>query len=190
MTTAERRTAAEPELVFQQTVEGLFRVGLRGKVSRELEARLRDAGLDLSRPLAPAYPRSAWNHFLRIAAETLWPGEPPERAFYALGRQLVLGYMETFIGRALTTLLQLMGPRRMLERMTHNFRSGGNYNVSRVTHVGPTEVLYWLNEPRLPPAYVAGILETALSLAGCKNLDLQVHARDAEGCTYRIRWDR
>jgi uncharacterized protein (TIGR02265 family) len=179
---------AEPELVFQQAVEGLFHVGLRGKVTPELQARLRGAGLDLAKPLEPAYPRAAWNQFIRVTAESLWPGEPPERAYHALGRQLLKGYAETLIGKALAGLMRLIGPRRTLERMTHNFRSGGNYNLTRVTFETPTEALFWMNEPNLHPSYVAGILEAALEFAGTRQVDIRVHARDAEGCTYRIRW--
>jgi uncharacterized protein (TIGR02265 family) len=176
------------ELVFEQTVTALFKTGLKGKVTPLLEERLRTAGLDLSRPLSLAYPRVSWNGFLRIAAETLWPDAPPERAYHALGRQLLSGYTETMVGRAMASLVRLMGPRRTLDRMTHNFRSGGNYNLCRATEQGPGDVLFWLNEPTLPPAYVAGILEAALELAGAQGLDIQVHARDAEGCTYRVRW--
>ena len=179
---------AENEYVFQQAVEGLFIVGLKGKLTPLLDQRLREAGLDLSRPFAPAYPRSDWNNFIRISAETLWPDEPPERAYHALGRQLLLGYAETLLGKALSAMLKLVGPRRALERMTRNFRSGSNYNATRVTDVGPGEVLFWMNEPDLHPSYVAGILEASLEMAGARQLELHVHERDAQGCTYRIRW--
>lgn len=179
----------EPELVFQHAVEGLFHVGLKGQVTPPLQARLRDAGLDLSRPLMPAYPRAAWNHFIQLTAETLWPKEPAERAYHALGRQLLLGYSRTLMGGAIIRLLRLIGPRRTLDRMTQNFRSGGNYNLCRSTEVGPREVMFWLNEPTLHPSYVAGIIDMTLELVGVQQRDIQVHQRDAEGCTYRVRWE-
>jgi uncharacterized protein (TIGR02265 family) len=179
----------EAELVFQHAVEGLFHVGLKGRMTPPVQARLKDAGLDLARPLLPAYPRAAWNHFIQISAEGLWPGEPPERAYFALGRQLLLGYSRTLMGGAIIRLLRLIGPRRTLDRMTQNFRSGGNYNRCSATDVGPHEVLFWLNEPLLHPGYVAGILDAVLELVGVTQRDVQVHARDAEGCTYRVRWE-
>jgi uncharacterized protein (TIGR02265 family) len=73
--------------------------------------------------------------------------------------------------------------------MTRNMRSGCNFNVTRLTEVGPTEVLLWMNEARLPPAYLAGLLEGTLAFAGARGVDIQVHARDKNGCTYRVRWD-
>ena len=180
---------AEAELVFQHAVEGLFHVGLKGRVTPQLQARLREAGLDLSRPLKPAYPRAAWNHFIQIAAETLWSGEPPERAYHALGRQLLLGYSRTLMGGAILRLLRLIGPRRTLDRMTQNFRSGGNYNLCRATSVGPREMLFWMNEPTLHPSYVAGIIDMTLELVGVQQRDIQVQNKDAEGCTYRVTWE-
>lgn len=179
---------AEKEFVFQQAVEGLFKVGLRSHRTPELEQRLRQVGLDLARPLLPAYPRPVWNQLLRVTAETLWPASSQDVAYRALGRQMILGYMETLVGRALTSLVRMLGPRRMLDRMERNLRSGCNYNLTRVTEVGPAEVLFWVNEPLIPPAYLQGLLEAALEQTGVHALHVEPTVQDAEGCTYRIRW--
>ncbi|MBF5043222.1 DUF2378 family protein [Aggregicoccus sp. 17bor-14] len=190
--TSSKRASLRPgeaELVFQHAVEGLFHVGLKGQVTPPLQARLKDAGLDLSRPLLPAYPRAAWNRFIQVTAETLWPDETPEQAYHQLGRQLLLGYSRTLMGGAIIRLLRLIGPRRTLDRMTQNFRSGGNYNLCKVTELGPREVLLWMNEPTLHPSYVAGIVDMVLELVGVAERSITVHARDEEGCTYRVRWE-
>ncbi|MBF5043221.1 DUF2378 family protein [Aggregicoccus sp. 17bor-14] len=179
----------EPELVFDHAVEGLFHVGLKGQVTPELRARLADAGLDLARPLLPTYRRADWNRFLQLTAELLWPHGSHEQAYHQLGRQLLVGYSRTLTGAAMLRLLRLIGPRRTLERMTQNFRAGCNYNLSQLTEVGPTEVLLWLNEPTLHPAYVAGVVDAALEHVGVARRDVSVHARDAQGCTYRVRWE-
>jgi uncharacterized protein (TIGR02265 family) len=183
--------AAAPgsQFVFAQAVEGLFCVGLRGKLTPTLKTRLKDAGLDLGKKLEPAYPRNDWNHFIRITVEALYPGVPEERAYHSLGRQLLGGYAETLVGKALAGMLRLIGPKRTLSRMTNNFRSGGNYNLCKVTELKPAEHLFWLNEPELHPAYVAGILEAALELAGARGVHIAVQSRDAEGCTYLVRWE-
>jgi uncharacterized protein (TIGR02265 family) len=180
--------APEHELVFQQAVEGLFFVGLQGRVTPELRTRLKAAGLDLGR-LAPAYPRKSWNQFIRLTVETLWPGERPEEAYHALGRQLLEGYAETLVGKAIAGVLRLIGPRRSLQRMTYNFRSGSNYNQCECREVGPSEVLFWMNEPDLHPSYVAGILDAALEISGAKRREISVQAKDEKGCTYRVRWN-
>jgi uncharacterized protein (TIGR02265 family) len=187
---AQARTgSSEPELVFEQAVEGLFLIGLKGQVAPALEARLRAAGLDLARPLAPAYTREAWHGFLRITVETLWPDEPPERAWHTLGRQLLEGFAETLMGKALVGIVRLVGPRRTLERMTRNLRSGCNFLETRVSDVAPGEVLLWVNEPDVPAPHLAGLVEATLAFAGARAVDVQVHARDKFGCTYRVRWD-
>ena len=177
------------EVVFAHAVEGLFREGLAGRVTPQLRARLKLAGIDLDRPLAPAYPRTLWNHALEMTARELWPELPLDRAFFLLGRQLVVGYAQTLMGRALLTMTRLLGPRRTLARMTHNFRSGGNYNEFRTTEVGPGRHRVWVNEPHLPPTYVAGTLDAALEFSGARSLAIEVETRDAQGCTYSVRWD-
>lgn len=182
-------TADAPELVFAPAVEGLFRVGLRDRVTPALAERLRAAGLDLSRPLLPAYPRALWVHVIQLAAASLGPADDPPRALHALGRRMVEGYTETLIGRAMVSVIRLLGPRRVLDRMQHTLRSGGNFNRTRVTELAPRDVLFWLNEPYVDPAYVRGMLERTLEYAGARGLDVAVHARDAEGCTYRVRWE-
>ena len=178
----------EVELVFEQAVEGLFKVALGPVMTVELSSALKRAGLDLDRPLKPAYPRAQWNEFVRIAAEGLWPGEAPERAYRDLGRQLISGYSQTLMGKAVTAVVRLIGPRRVLERMTRNLRSGGNFNLTRVEDVAPGEVKFWINEPYLHPDYVAGLIEAALELAGAKQVQVKLETRDAQGCTYRIAW--
>jgi hypothetical protein len=46
--------------VFEHTVEGLFRFSLRGRLSQQAWQVLRVAGIDLSKPLLPAYPYETW----------------------------------------------------------------------------------------------------------------------------------
>jgi uncharacterized protein (TIGR02265 family) len=176
------------EFVFAQAIEGLFFVGLKGRITPSLKARLLQAGLDLSKGLEPAYTRPQWNEFIRITAEALWPGVPEQDAYRSLGHQLLNGYAETLVGKALLGMMRLIGPRRTLQRMTHNFRSGGNYNECKVTELSPTEALFWLNEPYLHPGYVQGILEVAMPLSGAKDVKIEVKSRDAQGCTYYVSW--
>lgn len=178
----------ETELVFESAVDGLFHLGLRDRLQPDLREQLRQAGLDLSRPLLPAYPRKSWNHFLQLTVDALWPDAKPEVAYRALGKQMLAGYQTTLVGKALASLSRIIGPKRVLERMTHNLRSGANYNQCRTTATSPTEILFWVNEPYVHPSYFAGMLEATLELTGAKGVDIQVQEKNAEGCTYRICW--
>jgi uncharacterized protein (TIGR02265 family) len=58
-------------VVFDHTVEGLFLVSLRGRLSVPAESSLRRAGVDLSEKLLPAYPVEIWRRCVEIAATVL-----------------------------------------------------------------------------------------------------------------------
>ena len=184
---SHRPVTAAPEVVFGHALQGLFEVGLRGRVTPTLAARLKAVGVDLSRPFDIAYPREVWGRVLALTAAELWPAEPTDRAFFLLGRQMLLGYTETLLGRALVSLVKLLGPRRLLGRMTHNLRSGCNYNETKLEDLGPGRARFWINEPALPPGYVAGLLDAAMEIAGASERGWEVVHRDAKGCTYDLR---
>ena len=50
-----RSSATQRRLVFEHTVEGLFRYAVRTRLSAPAWQALREAGIDLSKPLLPAY---------------------------------------------------------------------------------------------------------------------------------------
>ena len=179
---------AEPELVFQHAIEGLFLMGLKGRVTDDVKRQLRTAGLDLDKPLAASCSRAQWNRYVQIAVAGIWAGEPDAVAYHAMGRRLALGYTETLVGRAVAGVLRLIGPRRTLERMDRSFRSGNNYTVCRLTQRSPTEASFWINETTLHPAMTTGLLEAGLELSGAKGSKIDIEGQDAEGCAYRVTW--
>jgi uncharacterized protein (TIGR02265 family) len=186
--TADTEAQLQPEVVFRQAVDGLFLVGLSRLRTPDFDARLRLLGIDLRRPLLPAYPRETWTHALRFAAEALWPERSLEDAHDALGRCLIEGYIRTPIGGAVARILRLLSPRRVLALYERSLRSGCNYNRTRVTELGPTEVLFWVNEPIIHPAYGRAMLQATLELAGTRGVQVQVHLQDETGRTFHVRW--
>ena len=107
------RHSAQP-LDFGQVYEGLFVRGLRGRLT-----------------LQPAYPSSVLPACIVLTAQTLYPTEPLEQALKVIGRTFFLGFIDTLLGRAMLGLLRIIGPRRSLERMQRNFRTGSNYIETR-----------------------------------------------------------
>src|SRR5690242_12421722 len=114
-------------LVFSHTVESFFRRALAGRRPPALEDAVREVGIDLSKPLLPAYPFDVWLRALEVTAKTLYPGQPLEEAFFDMGCLLVTSYQETMIGRALFTALRVLSPRRVIDRMARNFRTSNNF---------------------------------------------------------------
>lgn len=174
------------KLIFAQTFEGLLR-SLSGKLSPQLVAGLRERGLDPGATLLPAYPQRVWIEVLSFVARELHPGLPLEAAVAAVGRSFMDGYAETMVGRAMVAMTRLLGPRRTLERVNRQFRTGNNFTETRLTLVSGTEYHLWVNEVRLAGWYV-GILSRGLELAGGKAVQVELHQRDEPGGTFRVKW--
>ena len=181
-------TAPAEQVVFEQTIEGLFVRGLHNKISPRCRTRLKEAGLDLDRKLLPAYPFTTWMGCLKIAGEEVFAAAPPQEAQFRLGELMIDGYKETFLGRAVLGMIRVLGPRRTLLRSTQNFRSGNNYTESKIVEKSPTHIELWMNEVGAYPDFTAGIVFAAIRAAGATNLKVEVIDYDGHGCTYRVLW--
>ena len=179
---------ADELLVFEQTLEAVFVRALHGRLPPSCKARLRQAGLDLDQKLRPAYPFDAWMTFLRITAEELHPTEPLEQGAFKLGEACIDGFRETMLGRAVLSLLRVLGPKRALMRATQNFRAGNNYTESRLKELSPRQFELWMNEVGSLPSFTAGIIHAGLRTAGANNIRIDLSGYDGHACTYCINW--
>jgi uncharacterized protein (TIGR02265 family) len=174
------------KLIFAQTFEGLLR-SLGARLSPRLSAGLRERGLDPTATLLPAYPQQVFIEVLSFLAVELHPGQPLEVAITSIGRGFMDAYGETMVGRAMMAMMRLIGPRRTLERVTRQFRTGNNFSETRLTPVSATEYHLWVNEVRLPGWYI-GILSRGLELAGGKEVKVELLQRDDSGGSFRVKW--
>jgi len=179
---------ADEFLVFEQTIESMFHRALNGRLTPRCKARLREAGLDVDQKPRPAYTLEAWMNFLRIAAEELHPGEPLEQAAFKLGLVYMEGFRETMLGRAVLSLLRVLGPRRALGRAAQSFRSSNNYTETRLTEVGPRHFELWLNEVGPLPSFSAGLIHGGLKVSGARDIVVDITGYDGHACTFRVQW--
>lgn len=124
------------KVVFATAVEALFVRALGANLSSLARRRLREAGLDLEKPLAVSYPLDDWKTFVHVASGALYPHLTPVEAHWWMGIHFLEGYLQTFTGRIVAELAPALGPRRMLERIGQDLRSGNNF--SEVELVGPS----------------------------------------------------
>src|SRR3954467_1085686 len=118
-----RNEMVEEPVVFTSTVEGLIRA-LGDKLDERAHQRFAAIGLPLKGKLQTAYPRAVWLESGLIAAQILFPSLSPEQQRVALGKRFVQGYGETIVGRALLTMMKMLGPKRTLERLKKSFNTG------------------------------------------------------------------
>lgn len=127
---AERLWFSDP------VVEGLFRRALKTRLTPSLVAKLRERGLELDKPLQPAYPAERCAEWIRLVAE-LYPPLSEREATYQVGRANMDGYVQTVLGRAVVQVLKVIGPKRTLPRLGRSFRTGTNYMQVDVREVLP-----------------------------------------------------
>ncbi len=186
---AAHMQTTEP-LDFEHVFEGLFSRGLRSQLSDELRAALKAQGLDLSQRLRPAYPSAVLLGCIGVAAKMLYPELPHGEGVRHIGRAFFRGYVDTMIGRAMLGLLWLIGPRRTLERMERNFRTGNNYIETRFKTLAPQHVELWFNVEGDLALYCQGILEEGAAMIGAKNTRVVPRPDDTgSGTLLDVQWD-
>jgi uncharacterized protein (TIGR02265 family) len=172
--------------MFSQAVEGFVRA-LGDRLDDRAKDGLKAIGLDLRKPLEPAYPLDTWFAVMRFGARLIAPGLPEPEQLEQLGRRFIDGYEQTLVGRALLASMRVLGPRRTLERMSRNFRSGNNYTETRLEPKGPTDYELWFNQVRSTDFY-RGMLEAGLTRTNAKALQVRLVTHDSAGATFRVTW--
>jgi uncharacterized protein (TIGR02265 family) len=173
-------------VVFQQSFEGLLRA-LGDKLDERCTQRLRQQGLDPEGSLASAYPLEVWLGALRVASETLAPGSPLEDGAALVGRRFIEGYGSTRMGSALLGTVRLLGPHRMLERMTRNLRTGTNYLEARLAKLGPTH--YTLTcQPVVIAGFYQGLFAAGLEVSGARKPSVHIVRHQDPEAVYELTW--
>ncbi|PTL79880.1 DUF2378 family protein [Vitiosangium sp. GDMCC 1.1324] len=175
-------------MVFVQVVEGLLRHGVGERVTPRLRERLRQVGLDLDRPLLPAYRAVMWHRCLHIIVEEVYPGLQREEAFRQLAAHHVEGYGQTLVGRALMRLLRLLGPRRTVYQMAQALRASDNYTEVRLTQLGPCSYEMWMNSVLDTPGYAEALFVGFLRASGAEEPRASIVRKEEESTTYVLTW--
>jgi uncharacterized protein (TIGR02265 family) len=181
--------ALQRRVVFDHTVEGLFLISLKGRLSDTAAARLRAEGMDLSKKLLPAYSFETWKRCLEIAVMDLYKGLPRPEGYRRLGHDVVQGMCKTVIGRAMVSVARLLGPLRALRRLDHNLHSADNYVQARLTELSSNWCEVWINEVMEQPAYYQGILEACLEMAGARAIRVELIGREDSGASFLVQWE-
>jgi uncharacterized protein (TIGR02265 family) len=175
-------------VVFDHTVEGLFLIALQGRLSSVAMARLRAAGMDLSKKLLPAYGFETWKRCLEVAVTDLYGRLPRDEGYRRLGHDMVQGMGKTVIGRAMVGVARLLGPLRALRRLDHNLHSADNYVQARITELSSHWCEVGINEVMNQPGYYQGILEACLEMAGAREIRVELIGREGNGASFLVQW--
>jgi uncharacterized protein (TIGR02265 family) len=179
----------ETRLIFSPTVQGLFHIALRGRLSGSARESLREVGLDLDGDLTPAYPITTWLQCLEIARRDVWPDLPPDESWRLLGQAVLEGSMATMVGRVMAAAARALGPRMSLGQFDRGFRASNNFQRSRLTERAPTAYEMWISDIVGRPTYYVGLLEAALKMMGARAPRVSVLRREEPACVFFLEWE-
>lgn len=181
-------TQRPERLWFQQPIEGQFLRGLGEKLTPELRAVVKGCGIDLDR-LQPGYPVEVMERTLKTLAPLVFPTLSTSEAMWEFGRAFLRGYSQTFLGGAMVGVMKAVGPRRTLERMQKNFRTGTNFIETRFTSTGPNSAELWFNDGAGTPEFFAGVVEQGASFVDSKGTKVVLHEDVSPAFRLTITWE-
>jgi uncharacterized protein (TIGR02265 family) len=180
-------TVEKPKLVYQEMVESIFLRALAGRLDAATLARLQEAGLDLERPLQPAYPLEAWNRCIAIAAEALFH-RADGSAYFELGRLFAASFNRGFIGAAMFRFAGQVGIKRALNR-PRSYERMTNFTHARLRDLGPQGLELDLSGGQSPAEFTQGSLQSSLEAMGARSAQVLIVERRLEGTTFHLTWD-
>ena len=109
----------DDHVVFSHTIEVLFRKVLSPHVTPAIEAKLKTVGIDLSKPLDPAYPLRIFDAAIEVVAVEGMSHLDKRAALRKIGELQVDSFVQTFIGKATFQFLKQLSRERFLNRLAH-----------------------------------------------------------------------
>ncbi len=178
------------QLIYQNAVEGLFVKAFGKKMSPTLKKAIKAEGIDLDAPLKQAYPGEVVNRCTRLVRQHIYANEPDDdKAYYALGVAVLDGYFDTMLGRAMASVLRVIGFERVIDRLPQQMSSGTNYQHVTVQRTRPGEAIVHCSDC-IPSAYInVGVLTRAFThYFKAPEFKMEVVKVDETGATYRLNW--
>lgn len=175
------------KLWFSQSIEGLFVRGVGERMTPALRAQLLELGINLKN-LKPAYDAAVVTQAIRVTGKALFAEKFEPEQLRAMGALFMHGFAQTLMGKALVQLMKVVGPRRSLQRMERNFRTGGNYIESRFESLGEGKAQVWFNDVSGIPDFYAGIIQRGGEFSGAKNMAITFAPVTNSECTFVVDW--
>jgi uncharacterized protein (TIGR02265 family) len=176
------------QVVFQQMVEGLFIRGIGEDLTPESKNAIKEAGIDLTKRLLPAYPIEIWEACLSIAAKQIYPKVPEPEAMFQLGERFIQGFAETIVGKALGQLIRIIGVHRAMKRFTQSLRSSNNFMEATAVPTGDNSYSITISNVHNQPGFMQGVMTAGSRFMGLKDPVMTIEKREGAGCVYSLKW--
>jgi uncharacterized protein (TIGR02265 family) len=123
-------------------------------------------GFDLKH-VRPEYPTQVWVACLAVARRQAFGTLSDEAAYRGIGRAFVDGFLNTLAGKIVVVAIPFLSSEGFLKRMPRYMSLGRSDVHLELTQVGPKRFTGTVSDPfRVPPNFLAGILEVGLVKTG------------------------
>jgi uncharacterized protein (TIGR02265 family) len=179
--------SAPPQNFPDKLVRGIWLRAFASDRTPELDAALKEVGIDLTQPLLPSYPRSVWFPALQRTGALFFPAAAPEAQMKQLGQKLIDGLeAQGVFKHAAFTMVKFLGPKRILKDIGPRLAGLGLGIEQEVREVSSKELEIDLNEDEGAP-FVGGALERLLGQMGGRSPSVDV-GPGPKGSRLRVRW--
>jgi uncharacterized protein (TIGR02265 family) len=167
-------------LVFSHIVDGFLRGVLGERLTPPLKEKIKRVGIDLSKPLDPAYKVAVFEDALELVALELYPALTRTEALIEVGRLQLTAFSESTLGRASMPLFKLYAKdhERLLKVVSRGFRQGNNYVETKHEKLGEGHHRLWMNDAGRLPEIFQGMLEAC---TGAMGLESEVRIAEQKG---------
>jgi uncharacterized protein (TIGR02265 family) len=177
----------ETRVVYREGISALL-ASVRARFTPRVRQRLlAECGVD-EKALAPSYPWTVLDQIQEVLCQELWPGVPMDQATFELGRQALVHYGDTVLGKALFGVVRLLGPLRIAKRLPSVFRQTNNYAELTMHITSETSWELEHNEVGRYPHQIRGNMQAAGELFGWKDHKCELLSYDGHRARYRVSW--
>ncbi len=177
----------DDHVVFSHTIEVLFRKVLAPHITPAMEAKLKTVGIDLAKPLDPAYPLRIFDAAMEVVAVDGLSHLDKRAALRKIGELQVYSFTQTFIGAATFQFLKLLSRERFITRLAKSWRQANNFIETQVSPQPDGSIVLRLNDIGRFPEVIEGVLYAGFKAAG-HDVVIETGAREGLACDYRVRF--
>jgi uncharacterized protein (TIGR02265 family) len=172
-------------IVFGSSVEGQLRA-LGPELSPEVKRQLIALGVNPDK-LLPGYSVPVYAKLIDFVGAQRFPELEGAERDRALGREFIIGFGHTFVGKATLAMGKVLGPMRATLRLTRTMRTVNNYSVSEAIPLSSTSVQVWC-QPVLRPWYYVGVFEQAGKQLHGDSYKVELQKFEGERADFLVSW--
>ena len=172
-------------IVFGSSVEGQLRA-LGPEISPEVKSQLINLGVNPDKIL-PGYSVPVYAKLIDFVGAQRFPELEGTERDRALGREFIIGFGNTLVGKATLAMGKVLGPMRATLRLTRTMRSVNNYSVSEAIPINSNSVNVWCH-PVLRPWYYVGVFEQAGQQMHSPSYTVALQKLEGERADFLISW--